>query len=905
MGMTDLSLISGMSEVRMKSFFAGITFILAIFFASPVTAGVSGGKYPEVRPGILIVKFTTDFLRNFNLTDNGRTGISDLDGFLDDIDCCRIDRTYPDCLPPKPNGTDLTRIYTVYFDCKSTDVTTFSGVKAICDDLRRLHGVEYAEPWQIEKPDMEYNDPRRINQYGLDLVQSRKAHDIAIGDKNVPVAIVDTGMDMDHPDLVANLWINPGEDLNNDGIIQDQERNNRDDDQNGKVDDFNGWDFVDNDNYPEDFPLDYDAAGHGTHVAGITSAVTNNNEGVASVGYSCGIIPIRAGNQGIGYGYVGIEYAARTGAKVINCSWGGGWFSQQSQEVVNYAWENDAMVIAAAGNDDSNELHYPSGYDNVVAVAATMNGDIRAGFSNYGNWVDISAPGYEVFSTVVNARYGNKSGTSMASPFTAGVNILLRAAYPNLPADDILALLLGGADNIDDINPDYRHQLGVGRINAYNSLNLGPRPRLTISDLMFLNDDNENGRPDPGERVEVVFTFENGMDNLPAEGLKAVLSSSDPSINTITDTIDLVDILPGEGLTNDDNPFIIEISADSIPHTSNLSIVLTSYERLTAVRENFTIVIGQPDILIVDDDDGVNYQQYYCETVGTGNHGWVCWDVAQNGSPAPEDMYGYNMVIWTAADILEPLNAEERQVIETALNEGINLMLTGSRIGDDASNREFLANRFGAEHLLDSVVVATVEGLPGDRPFPSDVQMFLFGAGGLGIGRMSPSTMRPVNRGDSLAVYFMRERLEGVAGIYRYDSITRSKTVYLGFPFEGVSNVNTTREEALSYLYNWFMRTESADEIANNSPVAFSLLPAFPNPFNGSTRFGFNLQSDKFIRAAIYSTKGELIATITDKYYIAGNHILQWDASNAAAGLYLLKIDAGKTAGIEKLILIK
>jgi len=828
---------------------------------------------PFIRQGVVVFKVAPEI--NIDVQ---------LDKFTGKIDIHKIERTFPHCLPPVKGGTDLTRIYTVYFPVSIP-------VDSVCNLMNKLPEIEYAEPWFIDRPCISHNDFHRDRQYGLDLCEANRAHDIAIGDRTVPVAIVDTGIKMDHEDLVDNLWVNPGEDLNGDGVIQERERNHRDDDGNGVVDDFHGWDFVDEDNFPEDIDFEgYDYWGHGTHCSGIASAATNNEIGVASVGYSCGIMVIRAGDNGIMFGYQGIEYAARSGAKVINCSWGSGWGGRQGQDVINYAYEHDALVVAAAGNDNVDDPHYPSAYNHVVSVAATDTNDRKVFFSNYGNTVDISAPGLYIYSATVNGRYGSLSGTSMASPFAAGVAVLIRAAYPELSVDETEELLLTGADDINDENPGYRNQLGVGRINAYRSLDFGPRPKLVATSMDIVGDDNNDGHADLGETIEVAFRFVNDPRNLPAEDLVAYISSNDPSFVFEVGEVELPGIAPGRSVTNDDHPFIVLVSADTIPHTSHLTITVWSQARLKAVVQDFEIVIGRPDILIIDDDGGKDIESYYYESLESMEQGWVRWDVRREGAPEPEDWNSYGMVIWATGDADPPFDDDERQALEEALSNGANVLLTSKMIGNDEANHNLLEDYFGARHEADSVLAATVEGLPGDRIFPEDAMMFLFGHGSRRNGRLSTSSMQPVNGADSLLVYRYREPTTGLAGVYRIDEETGSRTIYFGFGFESISNVRMTRLEALTLLYEWFKGKSSVP--LENVPVTSGLIlePAYPNPFNSATLIRWYQNRSAPVQIRLVDAAGRSIQTLNFGLMTPGQHHFNWQADSYPSGVYFCRL---------------
>jgi serine protease len=165
-------------------------------------------------------------------------------------------------------------------------------------------------------------------------------------------------------------------------------------------------------------------------------------------------------------GYDGIVYAAVSGADVINMSWGGPSFSTTGQNVVDYAASQGCILIAAAGNDDVSSQFYPAAFNNVISVAATNSNDTKASFSNYGAWIDVSAPGNNIYSTTVSNTYGNKSGTSMASPMVAGLAGLMKSLNPSMPNADLINCLLSTADNINPQNPGYTGQLGSGRIDA-------------------------------------------------------------------------------------------------------------------------------------------------------------------------------------------------------------------------------------------------------------------------------------------------------------------------------------------------------------------------------------------------------------------------------------------------------
>ncbi len=324
--------------------------------------------------------------------------------------------------------------------------------------------VDYAEKAPLMKTTLTPNDPsfNGSNQWGLFQIDATSAWNVGTGDANVVVAIVDDAVEITHPDLSPVIWTNTGEIAGN-GV---------DDDGNGYIDDAQGYDVADQDGNPNpDTPVS--AYDHGTHVAGIAGAATDNNAGIASIGFGVSLMAVKSTNSAsaVTHGYEGVVYAVENGADVVNMSWGGPGSSTTYQNIMNWAYGQGAVLIAAAGNDNVSSQFYPAAYNNVISVASTTTGDAKSGFSNYGSWIDISAPGSAIYSTVPNSGYQIKQGTSMASPMVAGLAGLLKSLNPGLSPADIESCILSTADNIDAANPSYVGDLGAGRINAFEAMN--------------------------------------------------------------------------------------------------------------------------------------------------------------------------------------------------------------------------------------------------------------------------------------------------------------------------------------------------------------------------------------------------------------------------------------------------
>ena len=283
------------------------------------------------------------------------------------------------------------------------------------------------------------NDEHLDEQWGLGEtpgIDLPAAWDISTGSATVVVAVIDTGVDLDHPDLAANIWVNPGE-IPGNGI---------DDDANGYVDDVNGWDFANGDSSPDD------DEGHGTHVAGTIGAVANNGIGVAGIVPNVQIMPLKALNEfGSGFSsdfFLALEYALANGAEVSNNSWGGPVEDIWMGALIEDAGKIGHVFVTAAGNDDSNNditPDYPGSYasDNIISVAALEQSGGLASFSNYGpSSVDVAAPGRDILSTLPDGAYGWSDGTSMAAPHVTGLVALMRSIQPNLVPSAIREILV-------------------------------------------------------------------------------------------------------------------------------------------------------------------------------------------------------------------------------------------------------------------------------------------------------------------------------------------------------------------------------------------------------------------------------------------------------------------------------
>ena len=375
------------------------------------------------------------------------------------------------------------------------------------EELKRNPLVEYAEPnyivqitgtsvaephYSLRAPEVVPNDPYFPLQWNLPRIEAPAAWDITTGSDKVIIAVIGTGVSLDHPELKDKIWTNQGE-IPGNGI---------DDDGNNFVDDVYGWDFVNWHGEPQD---DY---GHGTFVTGIASAETNNGILIAGVSWGAEIMPVKVLDQGGGGSIAdvngGILYAADNGAKIINlgCTLTSSAYPHSMQNVVNYAYSKGALIVAASGDPNSNhpvppyEYQYPAALDHVVSVAATDRDDERWSDSTYNDRVDIAAPG-DVIHSFWEGGYGQISSTHAAAAHVSGLAALVWSVNPHLTPDEVEDIIESTAVDLGESGRD--DYFGYGRIDASAAVRATPHYLQVEPDsLDFLVYDNSNS---PSETI--------------------------------------------------------------------------------------------------------------------------------------------------------------------------------------------------------------------------------------------------------------------------------------------------------------------------------------------------------------------------------------------------------------------
>jgi len=540
----------------------------------------SGGinQLPPMTPGVVLVG-----LKAAVTVRTGRLGVQASDASLStafaNIGVQSIEPVFPSAersltVGPTKGEIDLSRIYRLRLNPDAN-------ILQVVRELSANPAVVYAEPDYLAHIVTTPDDPLYPGQWGLVRVNAPAAWDVVTGTTDVVIAVVDSGLDTGHADLAGQLWTNPGEIAGN-GV---------DDDNDGYVDDVHGWNLVD-----DDADLS-DNTGHGTEVAGVIAAATNNGAGVAGVCWTCRLMVVKVTQPGGVANYsdvaAGVAYAAQKGAKVINLSLGGSSDSATLKAAIATASQT-AVVVGGAGNDDSSSPFYPAAYDDyVLAVAGTTIGDTKVGTSNYGPWVDVSAPGEAITTTFSGGGYGCSSGTSMAAPFAAGLAGLLRSQHAGWSANMVRAQIVQTTDSIDGLNPGYEGQLGGGRINAGRAVTTTPMPDVQF--VRYNADGQMGGALEAGGAVTLTVTLRN--DWLNASTVTATLATTDSAASVTKATATWGAISSGESATNSVDPFQVSVAAGTYNHTIPFSLQVAadgnvSTLAFTATTESAAVTVG-------------------------------------------------------------------------------------------------------------------------------------------------------------------------------------------------------------------------------------------------------------------------------------------------------------------------
>lgn len=755
------------------------------------------------------------------------------------------------------------------------ETSTAADIKSIVNKISKDPRVEYAEPVYRCNAEFTPNDTYYSSMFQFPQVSAPAAWDIHFGSEDVIVGIIDSGVDWDHEDLADLIWNNENE-IPGNGI---------DDDGNGYIDDIRGWDFIteprnidpqpgEDSDTPDNDPMDFH--GHGSHVAGIAAAVSNNGTGVASLSGGATIMPLRIGmrtTSGNGSGYSdwmaeAYIYAADNGAHVTNLSFGNS--GQVIIDAAYYAFQNGVLIVESAGNGDAVTPSALGAQDWVISVGSVNQDDAKTYYSSYGDYVKVSAPGGELFvnndtwgilSTVpypsdfYAGPYEKFQGTSMAAPFVASLGALIKSHFPGIDVIDLYTRIVETADNIDAINPNYVGLLGTGRVNAYRALteNVEAQPKFEIAKLR-INDasGNNNGLLDPGEQVDIVITLRNVWRD--AQTVNVDLSSSiEWPINIDNPSVSLGNVTGVLDTSNWEKEAAFTITCDDGAIPGNIGMQLS----ISAAGYNQTIEFNlpiSPQVLFIADFDGLDggyfdFSDEFINALEANNISYdhIYFQRMDKSADGFEHYKNYKIIVWGCEWSFPSLDSLSRQFIREYLTGGGSLFLSGQDIGwelyESQNNTDvsFYENFLRARYKADDAGVNTIQGVDGD-PITDGLKIDFFQPKRAN-DQQFPDIVDGLNGGEVILKYE-----NGFGGATKYSGNYR--VVNFGFGgFEAVTD-NDIRNVLMRKIINWLTGIDYQIDVLKDTE-------------NTTDDYAINFFADSEIRninsvELYYDTDGEL-----------------------------------------------
>ena len=912
-----------------------------------------------------------------------RTGVAALDLLSQKFMVSAIEKEFFGTTPPPRDSQlpDLSRFYIVKFD-RSVDL------KEVLEAYAQNPLVEVAAPIGIHRAHGTPNDPSFSNQWHLDQSRNRdvdgpEAWDTQAGNTNGILAIVDSGVLYSHPDLGGsspytngNIWTNWTEYNGTPGV---------DDDENGYVDDIRGWDWVDgitgpyepyctslmDDDYlvEDNDPSDYN--GHGTHCAGIAAAMTNNGVGVAGVAggwypsqRGCQIMclrvawseycPVFGGEVAwttMEFAAKAFRYAADMGATAINFSYG----SSQSPDIeaaIDYAVAKGVIITKSAGNSNEEACDYIACRSDVMTVASTDQYDKKSSFSDYGTWVDVSAPGSSIYSTYSNhysAAYVYASGTSMAAPVVAGLCGLLKSQNPTWDRDEIVPAIVNYTESIDCWNPGYEGKLGTGRVNAFNSLD------GTIKNYVCEQTTNKG------------TVTSGGIDDTRASDdvYEAVTEEEQPKTGnpknrrSVLEKVWTFEVAGGTSVTfhleahhsanSENDHFDFEYSTNGIDY-SYITTVDQTYDVVHVVSLPSS-VSGTVSIRVTDTDQTNGNRAL--DTIYI-DHMFI---ESEPGPAVPDVIYNSHTVADGGNGILDP--GETSNLIVTleniggaaATNVAATLSTTDSyiTINDNSGTYGDILSGSTADNTADPYNVTAAPGTPNGHV----VEFYLNISADGGYTNVDTFYLTVGQQTMHVNSIDMSLELTKTAGPHRFYEATATVTIVDAgdSPIEGAmvygqwsrqtsdsdsgptdvnGQVALTSDEAKNptdwfkfcvtdvtkdgWVYDPDTNVETCDSIkvegsakvtADIIPTFFSLSQNYPNPFNPETDISFAIPTDCKVTLEVYNLLGQKVETLVEGKQSAGVYTIRWNAVDVPSGVYFYRITAGEYTAANKMILMK
>ncbi len=813
--------------------------------------------------------------------------------------------------PKKTNDIDCRWIYWLQFPPENS-------LEAFFTDMKQVSCVVTVGKNNVYEPLYMPNDPMINNQWEINQMHCPQAWDYTQGDSNVVITICDMGTDVLHQDLAPNIWINPGEDMNQDGHITSADSNNVDNDQNYYIDDFYGWDFTDNDNNVQDrhyWNSNY-GYGHGTHVAGCASARTDNGIGIASPGNKVRLMICRISmDDSMAYlsGAFALDawsYADAMGSKIINNSWGSYYPDDMEQNQATQCFNDGMLVFGGSGNNGIDSMFYPAAYNNVIAVAASDVGDIRSYFSNYGAWIGITAPGSNILSTINTAThtaYVNESGTSMAGPTACGCMALLWSVMPGATNIAVRDTLFHTATNIDNLNTNIgAHKLGWGRVDVGKAVATQfPFDTLTGFAIRDTINGIPNGEAEPGDTVCLRFTVTNPAGHLGGQNIYYKLALNDTFLVPLVDSIYVGTRDVNTSYSSEQFKFYVPVGTPVHRTTVQIFTGGRNPGNLPFHREvgHFEITLGAVQILVVDDDGSDSFENYYVSALDSLHEICDVWHVASQGIPDTVTLNRYSDFFWfTGNRMTNVLSVDAQSRIQWLQQNGKCLLFSSQGAGSDLGSSSFHLTWLHAS-WSGTVSDRRLLGVSGDA-LGDGMNLYLNGANGGGAqNTQSANVLSPANGAATAWNY----NITSASGVVYVRTNGHLNFVYCGFPVESINQNGSYvhRSTFFQRVLDQFRQTTVNEPVAGALPKSYALSTPYPNPFNPSTTIHFALPNAGLVKLAVFDVTGRTVATLLDGHRQAGNYSITWNAASNASGLYFIRMEAGNRIFTQKALLTK
>lgn len=827
-----------------------IPMLIMFLFVSAISA------VPIHNPGDIVVKFDNSYRGNLTFITEGnllKSNIPSLDNIFSTYGISDYQQIIPDYDYNRniDYGLDMIYVFKAETDNKAiTSVEVFDKLSIVeFSELNLMMIKDNNNTGTGWEPFYIPNDPMYSSQWFLPKIAAISAWDLYHPSNHTSiVAIVDDGCEKDHEDLAGNY--------------------------------ITGYDYYSND--PDPTPPDTSES-HGTHCSGLAAGVTNNGIGISAASYNVGLIGVRA--VYLSACAQGIYFCSQHGADVISLSWGPG--TSAIHAAIADAYNNyDVIIFGAAGNDNNSNPHYPAAYTEVVCVAASNGSDMKADFSNYGTWIDITAPGTSMLSTVPFGLYENFQGTSMSCPLAAGVAAMLRSFDSTITNDSTWTLMEAGCDPMILEALYLSGDLGAGRINAYRSLaKLG----FTGLELVDYQVEGPGSSPHilPGEQGSVALYLACDTAFNPATNISVTASTNSSIVTFVDNTASLPNASPGDTVDNLSDLITFTISGSATTQFVTMIFVVSSTPNsiLDTIEIKFSAG-GIPEICIVNAELNGNYVSNYTDPLNNLSKVYDIYNRWTDG-PIGSLINDYSMVIWYTGDATSNvLTSSDITDLTNYLNAGKDLFITGQNIAEDLSGNTFLTNYLHASYngmsnksihdgvsgnIFDGLLIASVGGQPANQN--------------------SRDILTLEGSATSALTY---QGTSDIAGLTHW--IGGSKLVFFGFGFEAIhaNGPFVSRDTVMIRILDWFSVGVEEDPIENPQNYNIKLSVVGSQIFTGNLNISAAIPMDQTGVINIYDMTGRRVVTLAENLQ-AGNHNINWNGrdingSSVSTGNYIIKL---------------